>query len=864
MRALMKSLIGSFALLLLASCGGGGGSDSNSGFNPTGVAATLEVASTTTTPNSLVGITVRVTNPNGPVVPNGTAVQMQVSPPGVGLVSATTATTAAVGESVSGATSGGIATFRLHSRALGTATLTASVVDPFTPTRTVTATASVAVNAGPPSDPRVTIQATATSLPINPGVGPFIGSPYIADVTLTQRSLDGALVSTGVDQFGVAINPVTIAAFSTLDDPTSTTINEFVFLLGNGPVDAAGGRATVFVHSDDQAGTAVLTVTAQDPQTGEVVSAQQTFTVVSGASGLPGSVVINATNAPVYIQGVNGTTSKAFEVAVFDGAGGFPTAPAAGVNNVRLEIVGGAQGSERLQGPAGQQGGAINVRTSNSVANATYQAGTRSGPVTLRATADRADNNVDNGIQDGVTSTRQFSVSDGRLFDLEITNASISGPTSPNVAGSAATGVYSMRISVIGQDRFGNPVPPGQEIRFGVIDAPQVGTAFAIAGGDGDPQEGGTLLTAPGGAFTTAGSGAGAGDTLVLFGEETTTNRDHESARTVTTVNGPTSLTVQNRFNFNDDTGTSVNTGPSVPYVVGRALDGNIEALGTTDSDGFTSVVLFYPASKLGKNAIVWAQGQGDFVQGTAETVADVERISFQGAGDPILTAIPASIFANRTVSVRVCLTDAIGTPIPNQAITFAFSQLNGGTGSVDGIAGAGTLANRTGIDGCVNTTVITANVLAGDALLTYTAGAATAEVDIIQPGTPSLTATPSLIPASQNGANSILLRVTDGGGLGIGGAQIAGSCVVTTNPAGTSTLAVNPPFVTTDSSGSATTTVTYSNFIVQAGMTFQFAAGTCTFTTTIGSTTLTDTVQVQGQRFCGSDGFSPPPPGCP
>ena len=37
MRALMKSLIGSFALLLLASCGGGGGSDSNSGFNPTGV-----------------------------------------------------------------------------------------------------------------------------------------------------------------------------------------------------------------------------------------------------------------------------------------------------------------------------------------------------------------------------------------------------------------------------------------------------------------------------------------------------------------------------------------------------------------------------------------------------------------------------------------------------------------------------------------------------------------------------------------------------------------------------------------------------------------------------------------------------------
>jgi hypothetical protein len=847
MRALMKSLIGLFALLLLASCGGGGGSDSNSANNPTGVAVAIELASATTTPNSLVGITVRVNNPNGPAVPNGTAVQMRVSPPGVGLVSQTTATGATVGEAVSSTTSGGIATFRLHSRAVGTATLTASVIDPFTPSRTVTANASVAVNAGPPSDPRLTIAATATSLPIRPaGVGVFLGSPYTVDVTLTQRTLDGALVTTGVDQFSVSINPVSIAAFSTLDDPTTEDINEIQVLLGGGPVDGNGGRGTVFVTSFGQAGTTTLSVTALDPQTGESVFATQVFTIVSGASGLPASVVMFADASPVFIQGVNGLTSKSVDVTVFDGAGGLITPPATGVNNVRVEIVGGAQGGESLQGPAGQTGAAIDIRTNNSAANFIYRSGTRAGPLTLRATADRADNNVDNGIQDGVTSTRQLSVGDGRLFDIDITTAQLSDPVGADVV-NVGDGTYRFTISALATDRFGNPIPPGQEIRFGVFDEPQASGAFQITGGDGDPQELGTLFTAAGGAFTSAGGGAGPGDTLVLL-TESTPNRDLEGARVVQSINSAGSLSVTYRFNANDTTGTSVNA-TAVPYIIGRAADANIDTVGVTDSVGLAAAELRYPRSKLGKAAIVWAQGSGDLVSGQAELVSDVEPVSFQGSGTLNVFTIPAEINANRSVPVQVCVTDGFQTPISGAQLSFAFRDLGAGTGSVNGVPGAGAIAQTTGANGCVGVTVIT-NGMTADGTLNFTSGTAIGVLDIVLPGTPTISVSPSSQGVVASGNTLLLVRVSDGGGGGLVGIQPAGGCTVAGGVGATITLGAIPA---TDAQGFSTFSVAWTGFT--AGVT-----GTCTFTA--AGVQGNAIALLIGGRACG-DGFSPPPAGC-
>jgi hypothetical protein len=898
MRALTKSLFVVLAGVLLASCGGGGGSDSSGGFTPNGLKVSVQPASTSSTPNSLLGITVRVNNTNDTPVGDGTQVTLQVSPPGVGVVSTTTPTTN-IGERATASTAGGIATFRLHTRALGTATLTASVPDIRGPGTTVTATASVAVNAGAPNDPRMTLQATTTTLPIRPlGVGIIFGSPYVADVTLTQRSLDGALVSTGEDQFGAAINPVTIAAFSTLDDGDTDDVNEFEVLLGNGPVDAAGGRATVFVHSFNQAGQAVLTVTAQDPQTGETVSAQQTFTIASGAAGVPGSVVITTGPEPVFIQGVNGPTSKSVEVKLFDGAGGILPTPGTqptAFNNIQLEIVGGAQGGERLQAGA-QSGSLVRVVSNNGVGNAIYASGSRSGPITLRATSDRADNNVDNGIQDPITSTAPFSVSDGRLFDLEITNPAASGSTNAQAFQfSGDPTQYGQFVTVSARDRFSNPVPAGTQIRFGAIDHPlDAAGNFAIAGGDGDPQEGGTTFTAPGGAFTTAGAGAGPGDTLIVFGEESNANRDLESARNVQQIVSPTTLVVQNRFNFNDDTGSSVNNGPVLPYVIGRAVDGTTSGFTTqivvidgnevlvvfptggqtvtTDELGEATFLLRYPASKLGKNAILWAQGSGDLVNGTAELITDAERIRFQGAGPARITATPPSILSNRTAAVKVCVADAAGNPIPNAIARFAFRNLSTATGDVNGTAGSGNLA-ATGADGCVNANVTTANLFTSGAFVEFGFEAATTQVQIQLPGTLALTATPRLIPASRNGSQAVTLFLSDGGGGGIPGQLISGTCTVTP-PAGASgtfvptTLSVSPGIAgPTPASGQVGVLLSWTNMVAPVPPTstnFVFGSGVCTFTAAVGTSNLTTTVTVQGATAACTDGFSPPPPGCP
>ncbi len=865
MRAFTKSLFVVLAGALLASCGGGGGSDSTGGFTPQGLKVSVQPASSTSTPNSLLGITVRVNNTNDTPVGDGVQVTLQVTPPGVGLVSTTTPTPT-IGERAVATTAGGLATFRLHTRAVGTATLTASVPDTRGPGTTVTASANVAVNAGAPNDPRISIQATATTLPINPGIAPFFGSPYIADVTLTQRSLDGALVNGGEGQFGVAINPVSVAAFSTLDDPATEDINEFSVLLGNGPVDGAGGRATAFVHSFNQSGQAVLTVTAQDPQTGETISAQQTFTVSSGATGLPGSVVIDAGTEPVYIQGVNGPTSKSVEVFVIDAAGGFAQGPAAGINNVQLEIVGGAQGGERLQSVGangqGQSGSPVRFASTNGIGNATYASGTRSGAVTLRATADRADNNVDNGLQDPVTSTRALSVSDGQLFDLDIASppnvvASTAVTTSPTSADA-----YEMDVAIVATDRFGNPVPPGTEIRFGLIDEPQSNGVFLIAGGDGDPAEGGTTFTAPGGAFTTAGGGAGPSDTLVVFGEERPQDRDLENIRTVTQVVSATSLTVQNRFNRNDDTGNSVNNGPVLPYVIGRAVDGNVRPTATTDSGGVARVTVTYPISKLGKRMVLWAQANATPVSTPGETAGDAEVLRFQGAG-PLSISAPTGVQGNRTVGVPVCVEDVFGNAVSGVRINYTFT-ITQGSASIDGsTAAAGALANVTGANGCATASVTTSGITqSGNAgTITWKVDDAEAETDILGPAALALIANPgSFLLPSGNGSVAVSLTLSDGSTNGVGGILISATCTATGAQAALGPSAILP----TDASGNTVATIQYGGFVFDpdgAGpLAVQLGSGTCIFRA--GANGPTATVTFNGARICG-DGFSPPPQGC-
>jgi hypothetical protein len=865
MKAFHRILILLLAGAMLVGCGGGGGSGNNSGFNPPGVSVSVAATSTTIGVNSTSEISVTVTQVGGAPVPNGTAVQATVTPSSLGSVSTGNGTPAS---SVSATTSGGVATFRFHSsNSEGTATVTVSAQDPTAPGRTVSRTINITIS-GASTEQRLTLQATRTTLPANTfNVPPFVGSPYMAEVTVTWRRANGELVNAGV--VNVSVNPVgSTGGFSTLDDP-STPVNEFEQRMGQGPVNVVAGKATIFFHSINMAGTSTMTVTAVDPDSGSTVSASLVFTINNIAPPLPGQVLLSAPDHPVYVQGAGGNTTLQLEIEVRDGAGALIPDPVSGnnvFNNVRLEIIGdGANFGERLVGVNAQgqsvSGTSITVRTINGIAGAVFQSGTRLGTTSVRATVDRADNNVDNGIQDALSSTRSITVSDGRLFGLTITVPferalnpnEISSESARIVPGSVTgsdplTGIYQLTVSVVATDRGGNPVLPGTQIGFGLIDEPlsgypdDGGGQFALSGLDGDPEESGFNFNAPSGAFLTAGGGAGPGDTLVIFGKDVVGNADHESARTVQQINSQTNLRVTQRFNPNDTTGVSVNSGPVLPYAIGRALEGNITTSTTTDEFGRATTIMTYPASRLGKNVIVWAQGSGTpTASGSLRTVADVEVLRFFAIAPLTIVASPTSIPGNTTADVTVCVFDGTSNPVPGVTIAYHFAGLTTGSGSVDGGGSSGFVANATGINGCTVAAVTTSAVLQGtEAQVIFSAGGESAGVNIVV-GQMFLQATPSAFVGS---GGLVTLRLVSSDGSGVPGVQIVGSCEATGG-----TLAITSGPGVTDSTG--TTTAMVAADLNNCGPP---GSGTCTFTTVAGTPSATVTFQgVDLSDFGGS-----------
>lgn len=709
----------------------------------------------------------------------------------------------------------------------------------------------------------ITLSATSTTLPVN--VSGYLptqyGNPTQATVTMTWRNPDGSLVS-GHD-IHVSISPPNVAALSCFVDTTCTNGDQ---LFGSIVVAGINGQATVFVNAGSTAGTANFTVSGVDPVTLRTVSASLTFTVTSGVGPAPATVTLVATPTSVYLPGSGGSNTSSITATVRDGAGQLipdPVSGNSGVDNIQFQIIGNA-GNATLSSGSGT-GTTVTSHTVHGVATVSFQAGdqTPQGPVQIRATVDRADNNVSNGIQDPVSFTTSIIVSDGKLFSLVITspttNAIQVNPVSSNVTSTGGTtippnpdGTYSLTVSAIGTDRQGNPVIAGTSIQFGVVDGPMAGFpgqgpgAFLIRGNDGDPQEGGTLFTAPTGHFRTAGGGAGPGDTLLVFGKLVPGNRDLESARQIQTVNSDTSLNVTYPFNPNDDTGTSVNYGPVLPYVIGRAEEGNIGASGITDAHGVAHTTLNYPVSRLGKGAFIWAQGASGVVAATGRPrlVADISGGGFPGVAPGQLVVNQTPLPGNTTVNVQVCLYDNLGAPIQGAAIGFGFTNLGLGTGSIDGTPNSGVFANPTGAGGCTSG-VFTTSGLAGSAggtggpVVTFTDGPSTPAliVPITASGNLILQASPSSLGGS---GGSVTLVLTDANGHPVPSAQISGTC--------TAGAGIGSTIAPTDANGRTTASITANLNAYGATNT-----ATCTFTTGLAGGP-TATVNLTGTDLCAAD----------
>jgi hypothetical protein len=881
----MKALSKTFVLLLaafgLASCGGGGGG-SQGAFQPTpSDTISINASSTSITTNGFITLTVTVKKHDGTIENDGVQVTASVTPVTMGSVSGSAGSS---GATATNTLAGGNTTFIFTSgNQTGTATVTMSLAAGTNGSPTATSSSiPITVTAGSSQDPRLQFSENNASLPLNPFdfaaqqatpfPGNFPGSPYVSEIVVTWRHTGGSLVSDG--NLNVSISPSTVALFSTDAEDLTT----FHALKPSGSVPVTGGTASIFVHSGNVPGTATLSVTATDPESGQTISSQLQITVAGSGSTLPSSVTVASTGTAYLSQ----STLVTFKVT--DGSNALIADPS-GFDNVQVQVAGPANSDVVLRGvnAAGQSvsGNIINIATHNGIAAVTVQAGTQQGPVQIKATADRGDGNVDNDIQDPVSATATVVVSDGKLFSLKITNPAVSPNLLP-VTGTASssgtpTPVYTVPVTVLATDRQGSPVLAGTVIQFGLIDAPVFGFpdqgsgTFELSGSDGNPQEGGTLFGAPGGAFRTAGGGAGPGDAIVLFGKETSGDADLESARSVQRIDSQTTLHVVTPFNLNDITGVSVDTGNNIPYVIGRATAGNIDKSAVTGVDdggapnGVASVNMRYPQSRIGQSVVVFAQGIGTAqTTGGSKTVGDASRMRYLGVGPANLFAEPTTIFGNTTANVTVCLEDGAGSPIPGVTITFQFANLGTATGTADGKP-SGTLIHPTGADGCTVTPVVTSGVLPGsDSQIIFSFNELTAPVNITV-GSAVLTASPSHYPSSANGTVSdeqaIKLTLKDGLGNLVPNATITGTCSASGNGIGgpaTISLDASQYITGIGSTGSplgiANAVITTLNFCVESGTA---PSGLCTFTYAQGAVNATATVTVSGTNTNGSS------PGC-
>ncbi|HET9032191.1 MAG TPA: hypothetical protein VFN25_04725 [Dokdonella sp.] len=643
-----------------------------------------------------------------------------------------------------------------------------------------------------PQPGSITLTASRTTLPLNPGnILPYPGSPFMAEVAFTYRNNAGVITALTSDATFTTSSPSTIS-LSPPDDP-STDENEMASRVVSFNDTTNNGSYVFFATSYDVAGTSVVTASATDPATGLTVSKTLTFTV-QGAPPVPGSVNLTPSPSVIYVAGVGGVTSSTISAQVRDGANQ-PVPDPGSADNVKFEIVGDAGGGI-LSAPSGS-GANVTAKTVAGIAAVSFQSGTTlpPGPVQIRATVDRADNNVSNGISDPISATTSVAVSDGKLFGVVITSPDLEAVTANHVfAGVDANGnpvggldgTYSFTISALATDRQGNPVVPGTTIQFGVIDAPLSGFpstgggVFDIAGGDGNPLEGGTAFTAPTGHFTTAGGGAGPGDTLLVFGQLVTGNFDLENARVVSSIANATNLTVTSAFNRNDTTGSSVNYGAVLPYVIGRATEANITASATTNAVGVASTTLNYPVSRLGKQTIVWAQGNAA-TSSVVRTVGDIQPVRLPGVAPLTIAVSPSPLLGNTTTSVTVCVYDAFNSPLQGIFPGFSFHDLGIGSGSIDGVSGSGNMSSATGSDGCTVGTVVTAGLSGGGS----GGGGAGSPGVIFNVGNsepvdiPISVSTGLLLQAfpSSTSGGAVNLLLTDGNGNPVPNAQIAGVC---------------------------------------------------------------------------------------
>ena len=253
----------------------------------------------------------------------------------------------------------------------------------------------------------ISLVAAKTSLPLNvSGFPAGIGAeaPFTTTIYVSAKKGDNPIPG-GEDgvfacntSFGLDSGPLYYLDGDDAheDDDGNPTAYRSITLGSN-----AGGNSFHF-HAGNQAGTATITCSVEDPRDKRQVSASVEITVGGGAgSGKAASIQGIAAYPTLGTQGnlSNLRTSTAVQAFVWDETNQPVPNPAA--PNLQVELWSGAVNGARLLSGT-QSGSTLQARAVGGVAQFALSSGPTAGAMVLRLTADRADNDVSNGIQDAI------------------------------------------------------------------------------------------------------------------------------------------------------------------------------------------------------------------------------------------------------------------------------------------------------------------------------------------------------------------------------------------------------------------------------------------------------------------------------
>lgn len=529
--------------------------------------------------------------------------------------------------------------------------------------------------------PSITLSATSYSLPVqNTGyVYPDQSSLYNARIMATAVDNKGNTVPSGQITFTVSGGQTNVGALYESNFKTKVTDSngvEHPAAFWGLPVDISGGMSQCVFQAHTQTGTANIVATYTDAN-GQ--STQKSIQINVGSpvsTGLPSSLQFQVSNLPVFVTGQGKNSQAIIETYIVDPAN--QRIVSNGANNVQAQIIGSNLGGAYLIGANGQSGQSVSSQTTGSsgIAQFTLQTGSESGFLKIRLTADGADNNVDNGIQQPVSNDISVAVSDGRVASLSFTSPYInairnnkSSVALDTTAGDTFNqGTYSRAISVVAQDANGAPVA-GTQIRFGLIDSPltnypATSGTFAVQGVRGNPTEGGNTFSENDG-INLITAGVNSLDRLVLVPSEQGTERELRLSRLISALQAGTTNSVITTTNFPAPTVAGYNANAEIPWVIGRPQYGNITATATTDASGVATVFMTYPVSRLGQPAILTAEADNG--------VSAVFGARYAGIAGGTLTSsitnVPSGA-AQTSTSVTMCAKDGSEVPLTNYPIT--------------------------------------------------------------------------------------------------------------------------------------------------------------------------------------------------